>query len=108
MLIAATVVVYAADPDCSIIVNSPQFATLCNLTNVSAVLNTISGLSMSGIPPGLQGFSANQICDGDCRCVMGATKRGGMCGQSGGKAYCQCDYATTRKFPSTLRLMLTT
>jgi len=76
--------------NCNLPTGSPQFALLCQ---IEGALNASSGVSGDFI-----GLNASQVCDGDCRCVMGATGRGGRCGQRprDGATYCICDYGTTR------------
>jgi len=70
--------------------NSPQFATLCQIKGNLTAQNLTTPLLK------LVGYTADQICDGDCRCVMGATAAGGRCAaRSDGGVYCKCDYSTT-------------
>jgi len=77
---------------CDIIFNSPQFALLCNVTNPDLPA-PLTLLNQMGIVS-LAAYSPNQICDLDCRCIMGATARGGRCGRraSDNQIYCLCDY----------------
>jgi len=90
LCLAATALVVSAQttsppplPDCSSITTSPQWAILCRLAQ---------GVDTPVLQLG--GLTANFACDQDCRCIMGATARGGKCGMPQGQseAYCMCDY----------------
>jgi len=74
-------------PNCKFILNSPQFAVLCRVADVTAKLDSTYNLP---------GYTANSVCNADCRCVMGA--QGGSCGtpavqpNNAALAYCICNY----------------